>query len=56
MNSYPELKWVVECKPGKQVFYEAIAAFNSKVVAEDYANDCENVNGVWATYRVVEVK
>jgi hypothetical protein len=52
---YPELKWVVLCmwKPSKN--WEAIAAFNCKSAAVAYKEDCENVNGDFRKYKIVEI-
>lgn len=40
---YP-LKWLVECKPSGQPFFEVIAGFNSDSVAVHYAQDCFKTN------------
>jgi hypothetical protein len=48
-----ELKWRVDCKPGKQVFFETIAAFNCQEAAVNYLNECRNTNSCWAVYRVM---
>lgn len=55
-SRYYNLKWIVECKPGKQAFFETIAAFNDDSVAEVYAAECRAANGEWAVYRVMERK
>lgn len=40
---YP-LKWLVECKPSGQHFFEVIAGFNHDRVATSYAKDCFKAN------------
>lgn len=37
---YYPLRWVVMCKWPNNGFYEPIAAFNSKPVADQYARNC----------------
>lgn len=39
-SKYHSLKYVVECMPAGQAFYESIAAFNVDNVATNYAADC----------------
>jgi hypothetical protein len=51
-SKYYELKYVVECKPPSQAFFEPIAAFNSSEVAASYAKDCRRGNGPKWDYRV----
>jgi hypothetical protein len=46
-----ELPFVVECKSFAR-FYEKIAAFNDKRVADDYAASCAEVNPNFS-YRVM---
>lgn len=52
-SKYFTLKWVVECKPGVQPFFETIAAFNSDRIAKHYADDCSAENRSYA-YRVMQ--
>ena len=51
---YPELKWVVFAKWGEKPYWEPIAAFNVKSVAEWYMRDCERVNSPMIKYKVEE--
>lgn len=52
-STYFHLKYVVECKPGFQAFFEPIVAFNSDRVALHYAADCAKVNA-WNEYRTMK--
>ena len=47
-----ELPYIVECKSFAK-FFEPIAAFNDKRVAEYYAIDCQKANPQF-TYKIVE--
>lgn len=53
-SKYYGLKWLVECKPGAQPFFETIAAFNSDRIAKGYADDCMKANRGSYVYRVME--
>lgn len=46
-----ELPYIVECK-SFAIFYEKIAAFNDKRVADSYAVDCAKTNPSFS-YRVM---
>ncbi len=46
-----ELPYVVECNWGK--YWEPIAAFNSRTVAQWYADECMKTNTPMILYRVV---
>jgi len=43
-SKYFPLEYIVECKPGRQPFFEVIAAFNADCVANHYANECRVAN------------
>ena len=51
-SKYYPLRYVVECKPTNQAFFEVIAAFNVDVVALDYAKACSRSTGY--AYRVMK--
>lgn len=51
---YKSLPYVVECQAFRK-FFEPIAAFNDKRVAEGYAVDCQKSNPSFV-YRITTVK
>lgn len=52
---YYPLRYIVQCQPAGQHFFEVIAAFNADSVAIDYAKDCHEfhaaVGGAAAEYK-----
>lgn len=53
-SEYFPLKWRVACKPEGQHFFETIAAFNSDVIAIEYAQKCDKFHDNRWEYRVME--
>jgi hypothetical protein len=52
---YPELKWVVLCLWKLSKKWEVIEVFDCKSAAVAYKEDCENVNGDFLKYKIVEI-
>lgn len=50
---YYPLRYIVQCQPAGQAFFENIAAFNDDGVAIDYACDCLKGKPIGWKYRVV---
>lgn len=58
-SKYFALRYLVECKPSYQTFYEPIAAYNDDGIAINYAVECSRAaNAIKhnSDYRVMERK
>lgn len=57
-SPYFNLRYIVECKPPRQAFFEQMCAFNSDSVAFDYAERCRADKRFWPDgkweYRVMK--